>query len=88
MNLGWLDAAALAPIIDAALGGRPTARLLERFGRIRLAAARRASRQAELNMRLGRPLPASFLDIRNAALARVVANTRLHNAVARRFTMQ
>lgn len=88
MNLGWLDAAALAPIIEAALHGRPTGLLLERFGTARMAAARRASRQAGLNMALGRPLPPSFLTARNAAVAWALRSARLRNAVARRFTMQ
>ncbi|MCQ9163459.1 NAD(P)/FAD-dependent oxidoreductase [Arthrobacter sp. STN4] len=88
MNLGWLDAAALAPVIGSALRGRPTGLLLERFEKTRMSAARRASWQAGLNMALGRPLPASCLEVRNATLARVLHSTWLRNAVARRFTMQ
>ncbi|PYI66085.1 FAD-dependent monooxygenase [Arthrobacter livingstonensis] len=88
MNLGWLDAAALAPIVVAALRGQPTGARLERFEGTRMAAARRASWQAGLNMALGRPLPASFMDVRNAAVGRAFGNARLRNAVARRFTMQ
>jgi 2-polyprenyl-6-methoxyphenol hydroxylase-like FAD-dependent oxidoreductase len=88
MNLGWLDAAALAPVMAAALSGRPTGYLLERYQRGRMAAARRASRLAGLNMALGRPQPASFLSVRNAAVAWALRNPGLNNAVARRFTMQ
>ncbi|MGO4385611.1 FAD-dependent oxidoreductase [Specibacter sp. RAF43] len=88
MNLGWLDAAALAPIIVAALGGEPTGARLARFERGRLRAARHASWQAGLNMALGRPLPASCLELRNAALAQAFRNPSLRHAVARRFTMQ
>jgi len=88
MNLGWLDAAALAPIMAAALAGRPTGRLLERYQQGRMAAARRASRLAGLNMALGRPQPASFLSVRNAAVAWALRNPGLNNSVARRFTMQ
>jgi 2-polyprenyl-6-methoxyphenol hydroxylase-like FAD-dependent oxidoreductase len=88
MNLGWLDAAALAPVIEAALGGEATGPLLERFERTRMSAARRAARQAGWNMALGRPMPASFLSLRNSTVAWALGSTRLRNAVARRFTMQ
>jgi len=88
MNLGWLDAAALAPVMAAALAGRPTGHQVERFQQGRMAAARRASRLAGLNMALGRPQPASFLSVRNAAVAWALRNPGLNNAVARRFTMQ
>ncbi len=88
MNLGWLDAAALAPVIDAALRGQDTGPLLERFERTRMSAARRAARQAGWNMALGRPLPASFLAVRNSTVAWALESTRLRNVVARRFTMQ
>ncbi|KZX20411.1 2-octaprenylphenol hydroxylase [Rathayibacter tanaceti] len=55
MNLGWLDAAELAPLLaeavrDGAAGPWPG------FARRRTAVARRAARQAEANMALGRPL--------------------------------
>ncbi|PWJ66919.1 FAD-dependent oxidoreductase [Rathayibacter iranicus] len=54
MNLGWLDAAELAPLLvgairDGAVGLWPD------FARRRTVAARRAARQAEANMALGRP---------------------------------
>nr|WP_288026397.1 NAD(P)/FAD-dependent oxidoreductase [Arthrobacter sp.] len=88
MNLGWLDAAALAPVIEAALAGQGTGPLLERFERTRMSAARRAARQAGWNMALGRPMPASFLSLRNSTVAWSLESTRLRNLVARRFTMQ
>ncbi|RAN71946.1 hypothetical protein B5P43_33270 [Bacillus sp. SRB_336] len=88
MNLGWLDAAALAPVIAAALRGQPTGLLLERFERTRMSAARRAARQAGWNMALGRPMPASFLEVRNATVSGLLGSSRLRNVVARRFTMQ
>ncbi|PZF58245.1 FAD-dependent monooxygenase [Curtobacterium sp. MCSS17_008] len=54
MNLGWLDAAALVPVLaDAVASGAPGP--WPRYAARRLAAARRAARQAELNMALGRP---------------------------------
>lgn len=87
MNLGWLDAQALAPIIAGALRGEPTGASLAAFQRARLAAARRASWQAELNMRLGRAMPASYLAVRNKAADQALHSRWLQNAIARRFTM-
>ncbi|MFQ4148549.1 NAD(P)/FAD-dependent oxidoreductase [Arthrobacter sp. LAPM80] len=87
MNLGWLDAAALAPIIVDALAGKATGKRLARFERRRMRAARAASRQAWLNMALGRPLPASFLHLRHTGLRLVFRLNALRNLVARRFTM-
>jgi 2-polyprenyl-6-methoxyphenol hydroxylase-like FAD-dependent oxidoreductase len=55
MNLGWLDAAALAPIVVAAVHGEEVTDPLRTFERTRLRAAARAARQAEINMALGRP---------------------------------
>ncbi len=65
MNLGWLDAAALAPLLAEALrtgaaGPWPA------YAARRQAVARRAARQAEANMALGRPISGP------AALARGV----------------
>lgn len=88
MNLGWLDAAALAPIIVAALHGRNTGPHLAAFERNRLRAARTAARQAQLNMALGRKAPPSFLHARNAVLGRLVRLQPVQKLVARRFTMQ
>ena len=87
MNLGWLDAAALAPIMTAALRGEATGLRLQQFEKTRMAAARRAARQAEVNMVLGRPLPASFLNARNTVLGSLVGMRPLQDLVARRFTM-
>ena len=67
MNLGWLDAAALAPLlVDASRRGDAGA--LTGFERARTASARRAARQAELNMALGRPVHGARLRARNFAL--------------------
>ncbi|GAA3342749.1 NAD(P)/FAD-dependent oxidoreductase [Curtobacterium pusillum] len=55
MNLGWLDAAELAPLLaDAVRSG--TSGPWPGYARRRQAAARRGARQAEVNMALGRPL--------------------------------
>lgn len=87
MNLGWLDAQALAPVLVAALRGEATGRRLHNFERRRMAAARSASRQAWLNMALGRPLPASFLRLRHAGVRAVFRLPTVRDWVARRFTM-
>lgn len=58
MNLGWLDAAALAPLLaEAVRSGTsgPWRESANAYAVGRQAAARRAARQAELNMALGRP---------------------------------
>ena len=88
MNLGWLDAESLLPVILAALHGQPTGAALRRFDAARRRAATGASRQAEVNMALGRPLPGGVLRARNTAIARVAAVPALNAFVARRFTMQ
>lgn len=69
MNLGWLDAAALAPILVASVrDGAPDAAALRAFEARRTTSARRAARQAELNMALGRPVRGARLAARDAAL--------------------
>ena len=88
MNLGWLDAAALAPIVVDALAGRATGARLAGFERDRMGAARTAARQAQLNMVLGRAMPPSFLQWRNGVLGRIFTLPSAQNLVARRFTMQ
>ena len=86
MNLGWLDAEALAPIICAALPGGPPGRAsgfeLRGGGQ-----PRRPRRQSEVNMALGRPLPAWVLRAgtwRSPGWLPCLRST----LVARRFTMQ
>ena len=88
MNLGWLDAKALVPAILAVVRGEPSAEALMRFDALRRRAAAAAKRQAEVNMALGRPLPAGLLRARNAAIARAAAVPAFNALVARRFTMQ
>nr|WP_263433753.1 NAD(P)/FAD-dependent oxidoreductase [Arthrobacter sp. StoSoilB13] len=66
MNLGWLDAAALAPLVDASLRGHNVGRQLQLFEKERRRAASRASQQAGLNMALGRPLHPAIMASRNA----------------------
>jgi 2-polyprenyl-6-methoxyphenol hydroxylase-like FAD-dependent oxidoreductase len=88
MNLGWLDAAALQPLIGNALQGRPAGAGLRRFDSARRLAAKRARRQAEINMALGRPLTCRPLRLRNGAVGRIAAVPALNTLIARRFTMQ
>jgi 2-polyprenyl-6-methoxyphenol hydroxylase-like FAD-dependent oxidoreductase len=88
MNLGWLDAAELAPIICAALAGRPVGSALRAYASRRGKAARRARWQAGANMALGRPLAPPLLGLRNAALGTVAGLPPANRLVARRFTMQ
>ena len=88
MNLGWLDAEALAPLVSAALAGAPPNRQFRDFEVSRRKAAARARRQAEINMALGRPLPAPLLRFRTAALGAAASIPALNRWAARRFTMQ
>ena len=88
MNLGWLDAVALAPVILASLRGADVGVELRTFEASRGAAAARAARQSEINMALGRPLPAVPWAARNRALAAAAAVPAVNQFVARRFTMQ
>ncbi|GAA1347868.1 FAD-dependent oxidoreductase [Arthrobacter roseus] len=91
MNLGWLDAADLAPLITAslraALSGPARGRALASFDSRRRRAAVVASRQAHLNMMLGRPLPARVLAARNRIMAAAIGAGPVGLIVARRFTM-
>lgn len=89
MNLGWLDAVRLVPIIAASLrdGDDVGARLAE-YEKERRAQAALARRKAHLNMALGRPLPGPLMRSRNAVLAALIRNDAVHTAVARAFTMQ
>lgn len=87
MNLGWLDAAQLVPLVVASLAGRNVGRQLRQFNDERRRAALIASRQAHINMLLGRPLPAPVLAARNRVMGRVAGIPQVHDAVARTFTM-
>ncbi|MWV47695.1 FAD-dependent monooxygenase [Rathayibacter sp. VKM Ac-2803] len=72
MNLGWLDAAELAPLLtDAVRGG--AAGPWPDFARRRTVVARRAARQAEANMALGRPVRGVARVSREAGLRAALA---------------
>jgi 2-polyprenyl-6-methoxyphenol hydroxylase-like FAD-dependent oxidoreductase len=95
MNLGWLDAAELAPLVLAALrdgrasrpGGGIDATAFGRYERDRLRAARRAAALSEANMALGRPSRGATLALRNAAI-RTLVHTPVRGAVASAFAMR
>ena len=88
MNLGWLDAQALAPVVREAVAGRPVAGRLKAFDAGRRRAAVIARRQSEVNMLLGRPLPAPLLRLRNLAIGGAASIPAMNLWTARRFTMQ
>lgn len=93
MNLGWLDAAALAAGVVAARHGEDLARVplaalehaLDRYQAARRAAATAAARRAELNLRLGRAVALPGL---RAGLVWAGLRTPLATVLARRFTMR
>ncbi|WP_461174908.1 FAD-dependent monooxygenase [Arthrobacter sp. Z1-9] len=91
MNLGWLDARALAPLLQRALAAGTTDQLdrqLREFQGSRQRAATLAKRQSEINMMLGRPLARPLLDLRNLGISAAAATPSVNRWVARRFTMQ
>src|SRR5699024_7819131 len=78
MTLGWLDALALAPLLEDAVQQdlRCPLHLLPRFRRFereQLCLARGAGRLAHVNMALGRPLPVPLVVLRDAAQRAVLA---------------
>lgn len=87
MNLGWLDAEALVPVILSSLADFPAAGGMSSFQRERLRAAAKAGRQAEINMALGRPLPAPLWRARNRAIGCAASVPAIRSRVAARFTM-
>jgi 2-polyprenyl-6-methoxyphenol hydroxylase-like FAD-dependent oxidoreductase len=88
MNLGWLDAQALSPLIRDAVAGKPVNGRLKEFEADRRRAAAVARLQSEVNMLLGRPLPAPLLTLRNLAIGGVASVPAMNRWTARRFTMQ
>jgi 2-polyprenyl-6-methoxyphenol hydroxylase-like FAD-dependent oxidoreductase len=88
MNLGWLDALALAPALKHALALPIEAKAtLGDYDRVRRRSARRAARQAGFNMAMGRPVHGVRLRLRNACV-RVLALPPLNGLLARAFTMR
>jgi 2-polyprenyl-6-methoxyphenol hydroxylase-like FAD-dependent oxidoreductase len=72
MNLGWLDVAALVPVVVDLLTDPAVADGLESWARARRAAAVSAARQAEVNMALSAPGSALGLRTRGAVLSRAL----------------
>ena len=88
MNLGWLAAHALSPLIHRGVAGESVEGQLKEFDAGRRRAAVIARRQSEVNMMLGRPLPAPFLQLRNLAIGAAASVPAINKWTARRFTMQ
>lgn len=76
MNLGWQDAIHLADVLASDPATRDAA--LDRYARVRRRKARRAIRQAEMNMRLGRPG-------RSLGLRQQAVKTLLKSPLSHRF---
>lgn len=89
MNLGWLDAAALAPALELALrGGHEVAvGALAEYNKRRRAAAQRAILQAQFNMGVGQPARGKRLALRNAVV-RQLAKPPFRKLLAQAFTMR
>jgi 2-polyprenyl-6-methoxyphenol hydroxylase-like FAD-dependent oxidoreductase len=88
MNLGWLDALALAPALKHALAlPIEASATLGDYDRVRRRSARRAARQAGFNMAMGRPMHGLQLRLRNG-LVRMLAMPPLNGLLARAFTMR
>lgn len=91
MNLGWLDAQALAAVLRSALrngSARNISNMMGQYEAGRMRAARVARRQAEINMVLGRPLAAPWLGLRNRWISAAASVPAVNRFAARRFTMQ
>jgi 2-polyprenyl-6-methoxyphenol hydroxylase-like FAD-dependent oxidoreductase len=85
MNLGWLDAQALARVLPLCLRAPShAAAALADYGRVRQKVCRRAARRAELYMALGFGAP---LSVRAWSL-KALRRAPLRAAAARLFTMQ
>jgi 2-polyprenyl-6-methoxyphenol hydroxylase-like FAD-dependent oxidoreductase len=88
MNLGWLDAVALAPALQRALlDPAAAASVLAKYDRTRRSAGRRAALQAGFNMNMGRPAHGARLRARNAVV-RSLTLPPANEVVARAFTMR
>lgn len=88
MNLGWLDALALSPLIRRAVAGESMNGQFKEFDAGRQRAAVIARRQSEINMMLGRPLPGPFSKLRNLAIGAAASAPAVNQWTAKRFTMQ
>lgn len=88
MNLGWLDAAELAPLVAAsAASGAPDAAALARFQARRMRSASIAARMAQLNMAMGRPVQGLRLRARDLLLHGLLTGGP-RAALARAYSMR
>ncbi|WP_026818370.1 FAD-dependent oxidoreductase [Arthrobacter castelli] len=87
MNLGWLDAAALAPLLPDAANGSGEAKALDRFQGRRMRSAAIAARVAQLNMAMGRPVDGYRLRGRDLLL-RALLTAGPRAALARAYSMR
>src|SRR5690606_1374296 len=85
LNLGWLDARALAELLLR--HPVPTTEQWRRFERSRQASARRAQAQAAFNMRMGRALPGPLHRARSLGI-RLLALPPARALLADAFTMR
>lgn len=85
LNLGWLDARALAELLLR--HPVPTTEQWRRFERSRQASARRAQAQAAFNMRMGRALPGPLHRARSLGI-RLLALPPARTLLADAFTMR
>ncbi len=91
MNLGWLDAEALAERVPSLLADlestqRAASAMLRDLERTRLRSARAAARLSEFNMAMGRPTSGAGFALRRAVIA-TAALPPLGRGLARAFTM-
>lgn len=87
MNLGWLDAAALAPIVAGAISGRPVGKALDKFQASRTRSASIAAQVAQLNMAMGRPVDGLRLRGRDLLLRGLLTGGP-RAALARAYSMR
>ncbi|GAB3522473.1 FAD-dependent oxidoreductase [Arthrobacter monumenti] len=88
MNLGWLDAAALAPIlIEAARTGNPDELALARFEQRRMRSATVAANMARINMAMGRPVSGFGLRARDLLL-QALLTPPVRGVLARAYSMR
>ncbi|MFD1731548.1 FAD-dependent monooxygenase [Deinococcus malanensis] len=87
MNLGWLDADALAPLLHEATQGSLPVHHFQHYERARQRSARLATRQAELNMLFGRPGHGLARQAREQVLSGLLASPA-QTVLARAFSMR
>ena len=88
MNLGWLDAAALVGALERRLSSPERGEsALRSFERVRQRSARIATRQAELNMFMGRPASREVQSRREWLVKRLMSSP-LQTLLARAYTMR